>query len=118
MWLCSNYCSWRLQNLLLPKKPIKDVFGLWQIEGETDFSGKYEIPKVHGTNKVPEDLVMFSNAENQTETKTKAIHFYEFDEKFIDNKVKFAPLIENVFKNYQSIILPDFSVYVDFPFVS
>lgn len=104
----------------MAKKPVKDVFGLWQIEGETNFSGKYEIPCVHGTNKVPEELVLFSKSGAENDCKNKAIHFYELDERFVDkteNKQIFDELISTVFSKFQSVILPDFSVYVDFPLV-
>ena len=51
----------------MAKKPVKDVFGFWQLKG-TELSGKYEIPIVHGTSKIPESLVLFSTCEKETET--------------------------------------------------
>lgn len=102
----------------MSKKPVKDIFGLWQIEGDTEFSGKYEIPHISGTNKIPENLVLFSNALKTENTKNKAIHFYELDENFvnaIDSQEKFDNLISNIFSKYESVILPDLSVYRDFP---
>ena len=66
----------------MPKKPVKDVFGFWQIKG-ADFSGKYEIPIVHGTSKIPESLVLFSACEKETETKNKSVHYYQLDENFV-----------------------------------
>ena len=98
----------------MPKKPVKDVFGFWQIKG-ADFSGKYEIPIVHGTSKIPESLVLFSACEKETETKNKAVHFYQLDEKFVSclsSEIKLTKKLET-FRKYQSIILPDFSVYRD-----
>ena len=102
----------------MSKKPVKDVFNLWQIEGETKFSGKYEIPCINGTDKIPENLVLFSQSHKTKECGNKSIHFYELDEKFspdIENHKKLDSLISTLFSRYQSIILPDFSVYVDFP---
>ena len=103
----------------MSKKPVKDVFGFWQLEGmgNADFSGKYDIPIVHGTSKIPESLVSFSCCEKERDTRNKSIHFYEFDEKFIgilDNKLKLDKKIET-FRKYQSVILPDYSVYLDMP---
>ncbi len=96
----------------MAKKPVKDVFGFWQIKG-TEVSGKYEIPVIHGTSKIPESLVLFSNCEKETETKNKAVHFYQLDENFISclsSETKLTKKLKT-FKRYQSIILPDYSVY-------
>ena len=103
----------------MAKKPVKDVFGLWQIEGETNFSDNFEFPCIKGTNKIPDELILFSKTHKISEnTNNKAIHFYEFDEKFVnqlDQKEKLDFLIKNLFSKFQSVILPDFSVYYDFP---
>lgn len=102
----------------MPKKPVKDVFGFWQIL-EADFSGKYEIPIVHGTSKIPESLVLFTNCEKETETKNKAVHFYQLDENFIScisSETKLTKKLET-FRRYQSVILPDCSVYRDMSLV-
>ncbi len=102
----------------MAKKPVKDMFNLWQIEGDTLFSGKYELPYIHGTDKVPSELIPFSKSKNINATKDKAIHFYEHDEKFkssFTDQNKLNLLISTTFAKYQSIILPDFSVYRDFP---
>ena len=98
----------------MPKKPVKDVFGFWQIKG-ADFSGKYEIPIVHGTSKIPESLVLFSTCEKETETKNKAVHFYQLDENFVgclSSEIKLTKKLDT-FRKYQSVILPDYSVYRD-----
>ena len=98
----------------MPEKPVKDVFGFWQIKG-ADFSGKYEIPIVHGTSKIPESLVLFSTCEKETETKNKAVHFYQLDENFVgclSSEIKLTKKLDT-FRKYQSVILPDYSVYRD-----
>lgn len=100
----------------MEKKPVKDVFGLWLLK-DAEFSGKYEFPVVHGTSRIPKKLVQFSKCEKESETQGKAVHFYELDEKFVSclgNKRKLLKKIET-FRRYESIILPDFSVYRDFP---
>lgn len=104
----------------MPKKPVKDVFGLWQIEflGKADFRGKYEIPYVHGTSQIPETLVPFSRCKKETDCSQKAVHFYEYDENFVselESKRRFTKLLET-FRKYKCVILPDFSVYRDLPF--
>lgn len=65
----------------MAKKPVKDVFGFWQIKG-AELSGKYEIPIVHGTSKIPDSLVSFTESEKELEPENKSVHFYQFDEKF------------------------------------
>lgn len=100
----------------MAKKPVKDVFGFWQLKW-TELSGKYEIPIVHGTSKIPESLVLFSTCEKETETINKAVHFYQLDENFVgclSSKTKLTKKLET-FSKYQSVILPDFSVYRDMP---
>lgn len=100
----------------MAKKPVKDVFGFWQLKG-TELSGKYEIPIVHGTSKIPESLVLFTNCEKEPETKNKAVHFYQLDENFVgclSSEIKLTKKLDT-FRKYQSVILPDFSVYRDMP---
>ncbi|MBR6123493.1 DUF4417 domain-containing protein [Candidatus Saccharibacteria bacterium] len=103
----------------MSKKPVKDVFGFWQLEGMegVDFFGKYEIPIIHGTSKIPEKIIPFSLCKKETETENKSVHFYELDEKFVsclESKAKLDRKIDTL-KKYQSVILPDFSVYRDMP---
>lgn len=100
----------------MSKKTVKDVFGFWQIKG-SELSGKYEIPAIHGTSKVPDDLVPFTNCEKEKNQKQKAIHFYQFDECFVnclESKTKLIKKLSTL-KNFQSVITPDYSVYIDMP---
>lgn len=100
----------------MPKKPVKDVFGFWLIE-QADFSGKYEIPRVLGTPNIQSELVPFSRCAAEKTPERKAVHFYEFDEKFIgclNDKNKLTAKLK-IFQRFQSVILPDFSVYRDMP---
>ena len=103
----------------MSKKPVKDVFGLWQIEmlESGEFAGKYDFPLISGTSKVPEILIPFSMCAKELDTQNKAVHFYELDEKFVsclDSKAKITKKLE-IFKRYKCIILPDFSIYRDMP---
>ena len=96
------------------KKTIKDVFGFWQIKS-AELSGKYEIPVIHGTSKIPDDLVLFSNCGKEKHPENKAVHFYQFDENFInclESEIKLSKKLK-VFKRFQSVILPDYSIYRD-----
>lgn len=100
----------------MSKKPVKDVFGFWQIKG-AELSGKYEIPVLHGTSKIPDDLVPFTDCGNEKDPEQKAVHFYQFDECFINCLESEAKLTKklNILKKFQSVITPDYSVYRDMP---
>ena len=100
----------------MPKKPVKDVFGFWKIKN-AELTGKYEIPIVHGTSKIPSYLVSFTKCKIETKTENKAIHFYQYDENFIGtlrSEQKLSKKLE-IFRKFQSVILPDYSVYRDMP---
>lgn len=100
----------------MQKKPVKDVFCFWQIKG-ADFAGKYEIPIVHGTSKIPGSLVRFTDCQKECNPENKAVHFYQFDENFepcLSSEAKLTKKLE-ILRKYQSVILPDFSVYKDMP---
>lgn len=102
----------------MTNKSIKDVFNLWQITN-AEFSNKYEIPTVHGTSKIPEDIIPFTRCWKEKAPEKKAIHFYQLDETFVsflgsEKKVKNKL---DLFRKYQSVILPDYSIYRDMPFV-
>ncbi|MCI6809465.1 MAG: DUF4417 domain-containing protein [Spirochaetia bacterium] len=103
----------------------KDVFGCWQIKnydfdkdrvkGITD-----EYPIVIGTQKIPEQLVLFgkeSKPENLKDASNRSIHFFQHDYLFeptIRSESKSISKLE-VFKKYQSVILPDCSIYTNLP---
>ncbi len=101
----------------MAKKPVKDVFGIWQFKEAVNLVGKYQIPEIYGTYRIPDALVPFSKCGKETETQNKAVHFYEFDEKFVPAINSEAILTRKleIFRRYQSVILPDCSVYRDFP---
>ncbi len=98
------------------KKPVKDVFELWKLKGAY-FAGKYEMPIVKGTSLVPEAIVPFSICEEERKPACKSVHFYEYDEEFCDilaNRREFTKKLKTL-RRFQSVILPDHSVYRDFP---
>lgn len=101
----------------MSKKPVKDVFGIWRFKDAVNSTGKYQFPEIYGTYRVPEALVPFSKCGKETDTQNKAVHFYEFDDKFIstiNSEAKLTKKLE-LLRRYQSVILPDCSVYRDFP---
>lgn len=95
---------------------MKDVFGLWQVKN-AEFSGKYQIPVIHGTSKIPESLVAFTDCEKEKNPENKAIHFYQNDEVFVSclqSESKLTKKLET-FKKFQSVICVDNSVFRDMP---
>ena len=101
----------------MKRKTVKDVFGFWKIKG-AELSGDYEIPVIHGSSKIPEDLVLFTDCEKEKHPENKSIHFYQYDENFancLENEAKLTKKLY-VFRKFQSVILPDYSIYRDMPF--
>ena len=94
----------------------KEVNGIWKIM-DSEFAGKYEFPVIHGTRSIPKDMTLFSDINNDPDPGDKALCFYQYDEKipsFFDSEKKLSSKL-NVFRKYQSVILPDYSVYRDMP---
>lgn len=91
-----------------------DVFNSFLVR-EAEYSGKYEIPRIKGCSDVPKRLVVFSKATAYKDLNCW-VHFYEDDyqfERLWRNPDKYLDL----FKKYEGVILPDFSVYRDMPLV-
>jgi hypothetical protein len=98
----------------LKRKSCVDVFNAFLVS-DAEYSGKYEIPRIDGSSEVPEHLVVFSKA-TACKNPNSWIHFYEDDyqfERLWRNPEKYLAL----FKMYDGVILPDFSVYRDMPYV-
>ena len=96
------------------RKSCVDVFNSFLVR-EAEYSGKYEIPCIEGSSDVPKHLVAFSKATACKELNCW-VHFYEDDyqfERLWRNPEKYLELL----KKYEGVILPDFSVYRDMPYV-
>lgn len=103
----------------------KDVFGFWQIK-DYDFEKDRakgitdEYPIVEGVRTIPEHLVLFgqeTKKENIEDAHNRSIHFFQHDYLFeptIRSEAKSNAKLE-IFKKYQSIILPDCSIYTNLP---
>ena len=117
---CSSHF---LEKVTMSNK--KDVFGFWQIK-DYDFDADRargitnEYPIVEGIKTIPESLVLFgteSKEENLKNSETKSIHFFQHDYLFeptIRSETKSTNKLE-IFKKYQSVILPDCSIYTNLP---
>ena len=97
-------------------KKVKDIFGFWKLKN-AEFAGKYEFPIIHGSCSVPKGLTLFTDINKETSPNEKAMCFYQYDENFeavFESEKKLLPKLE-IFRKYQSVILPDYSVYRDMP---
>lgn len=96
------------------RKSCVDVFNSFLV-CEAEYAGKYEIPCIEGCSDIPKRLVAFSKAIACKDLDCW-VHFYEDDyqfERVWRNSEKYLELL----KKHEGVILPDFSVYRDMPFV-
>ena len=95
------------------RKSCKDVFNAFLVASAT-YAGEYEIPCISVTEQIPNRLISFTKALATTDFE-QWIHFYEDDYLFEcvwDSPKDYLDL----FKKFNGVILPDFSLYRDMPF--
>ena len=98
--------------LSAPQKRKTDVFRSFLVKNST-YDGEYEIPKIHTSNLIPEQVISFSKAKNGKQYDA-FVHFYKDDEKiecFWNNPQKYLPIL----KKFKGVISPDYSLYYDMP---
>lgn len=96
------------------RKGCKDVFNAFLV-AVARYAGLFEFPVIEPSNWIPNRLIAFSKAIACKEH-DQWIHFYEDDylfERVWRNPERYLDL----FKRYNGVILPDFSLYRDMPFV-
>lgn len=96
------------------RKSCKDVFNAFLVRFAT-YAGIFEFPCIKATYDVPNKVIAFSKAISCRDY-DQWIHFYEDDylfERLWRNPCKYLEII----KKYKGVILPDFSLYRDMPFV-
>ena len=96
------------------KKSCRDVFNSFLV-CFAFYSGVFEFPTLYPTYWVPNKLIAFSKA-LKSKDYDQWIHFYEEDylfERVWRNPKRYLPL----FLRFNGVVLPDFSVYRDMPFV-
>lgn len=109
---------YRKNNNMSTKKSsrtsCKDVFNAFLVS-LTVYAGIFEFPVIVSTNWIPSRLISFSKAISCKDC-DQWVHFYEFDylfERIWRNPKRYLDIL----KRYNGVILPDFSVYRDMPFV-
>lgn len=96
------------------RKSCKDVFNSFLVVFAT-YAGIFEFPCIKATYLVPNEIIAFSKAIS-CKNYNQWVHFYEDDylfERLWRNPRKYLGLL----KKYNGVILPDFSLYRDMPFV-
>lgn len=96
------------------KKGCKDVFNAFLVS-MAYYAGVFEFPIIKPTHWIPNRLISFSKAIS-CKNHNQWVHFYENDydfERLWRNPKRYLPIL----KRYNGVILPDFSVYRDMPFV-
>ena len=103
-----------MSKLNCERKSCYDVFNSFLVANST-YVGMFEIPEIKATYDIPNKLISFSEAISCREY-NQWIHFYEDDYKFERiwrNPKRYLAIL----KRFNGVILPDFSLYRDMPFV-
>ena len=96
------------------RRNCRDVFNSFLVRF-AEFAGLFEFPVIKPTNRIPNRLIPFSRAISSKDY-DQWVHFYEDDylfEKLWSKPEKYLEIL----KKYNGVILPDFSLYRDMPFV-
>lgn len=95
------------------RSSCKDVFNAFLVS-DAEYAGEYEFPILFPTSQIPNRLIVFSKALRSKDF-DQWVHFYSDDatfERLWRNPVKYLPIL----KEFNGVILPDFSLYRDMPF--
>ncbi len=86
----------------------------WRHLQDATFEGKFDMPKLTPTNKLPHDLVAFHMAKSATSPNEKWFHFYEDDYQF-ERLWNRPERYMEILCRFEGGISPDFSLYLDMP---
>ena len=91
------------------------TFGAYNLDlvPETLSSGFWQMPMLEAEDVVPDDLIGFKYAKTN-ESKSCGIHFYIDDYQF-ERVWNYPDRYVDILKQYQCILSPDFSLYMDMP---
>ena len=92
----------------------KDIFKAFMLKN-AKFDGKEEIPIIKGINDIPNKVISFIAA-LKSKDYNKWIHFY-IDDFHFDKVWNNINRYVDIFKKFNGVILPDFSVYRDMPLI-
>lgn len=103
-----------MSNLKSRKKSCRDVFNAFLVS-LAYYAGVFEFPVIQPTYWIPNRLIAFSKAISSRDY-DQWVHFYENDwlfERIWRNPRRYLEIL----KRFNGVILPDFSLYRDMPFV-
>ena len=96
------------------RKSCKDIFNAFLV-ATAHYAGVLEFPIIKPTYRIPDKLIAFSKAIPCTDY-SQWIHFYEDDYKF-ERIWRNPRRYLKILKRFNGVILPDFSLYRDMPYV-
>ena len=103
-----------MTRLNCKRKSCKDVWNAFLVSMAC-YAGLFEFPVIKPSRQVPNRLIAFSKAVSCKDY-DQWVHFYEDDylfERIWRNPKRYLQIL----KRFNGVILPDFSVYRDMPFV-
>jgi len=103
-----------MSNKKTQRRSCKDVFNAFLVRF-AKYAGLFEFPVIQPTYETPNKLIKFSKAVSSKDY-NQWIHFFEYDylfERIWKTPKRYLPII----KKFNGVILPDFSLYRDMPFV-
>ena len=103
-----------MSRLNLKRKGCVDVFNSFLVTFAT-YAGNFEFPVIKASHDIPNKLISFSKAVSCTDY-NQWVHFYEDDYKF-ERIWRQPKRYLNLLRKYNGVILPDFSLYRDMPFI-
>ena len=103
-----------MSKLKSEAKDCRDVFNSFLV-AQARYRGVFELPMICSSDEVPNKLISFSRSINSRDC-DQWVHFYEFDYRF-ERLWRDPKRYLNGLKRFRGVILPDFSVYRDMPFV-
>lgn len=96
------------------RKSCKDVFNAFLVTFAR-YAGIYEFPCIDPAYEIPNKLISFSKCLSANDY-NQWVHFYEYDylfERIWNNPERYLKIL----KRFNGVILPDFSLYRDMPYV-
>lgn len=96
------------------RQNCRDVFNSFLVRF-AEYASIFDFPVIRATNSIPNRVIPFSKAISCKDY-NQWVHFYEDDylfEKIWKNPMKYLDIL----KKYNGVILPDFSLYRDMPFI-
>ena len=113
--LCRPECGWFvLSKINSQRRSCRDVFNAFLVS-LAHYAGFFEFPVIAPTYWVPNRLISFSKSISSKDF-NQWIHFFEDDylfERIWRNPRRYLEIL----RRFNGVILPDFSVYRDMPFV-